>query len=101
MAIEAEVNVAFLRSTTCHRHGHAEFSITFNPAIVPVNDDAMWVIDWLEQSVAQGERFDPGQTCQVGWLVNEIRLGENDCLSLWEPDMRQFPGGHFGVQVSH
>lgn len=78
-------------TTSCRRHRHVEFRITYNPSIVPLEDDARWLVGWLEEAVAGGERFTPGQTCQVGWAVTQVRAGEDGMLSLWEPDMRQMP----------
>ena len=88
---KAEVSVAVLQTTTCHSYGHPEFRITYDPGIVPVDDDVRWLAGWLEESVAQGKRFAARQTCQVGWVVTDVRLGEDGVLSLWEPDMRVLP----------
>jgi hypothetical protein len=83
--------MTILRTTTCHQYGHPEFQIAFDASLVPVEGDLHWFIDWLEQSVADGERFSPGQTCQIGWMVTEVRQGEGGTLSLWEPDMHSMP----------
>ncbi len=83
--------MAVLQTTSCRHHRHPEFRITYDPAIVPVEDDVRWFVNWLEQAVARGEQFSDGQTCQVGWVVNEVRSGEDGFLALWEPDMRQMP----------
>jgi hypothetical protein len=83
--------MAILRTTSCRRHRHPEFRITYDPALVPVEGDARWFVGWLEEAVAGGERFAAGQTCQVGWVVTEFRASENSTLALWEPDMWQFP----------
>lgn len=48
--------MAVLRTTNCVRYQHPEFRLTYDPAIVPVEDDVKWFIGWLEQSVAQGTR---------------------------------------------
>lgn len=83
--------MAILRTSTCHAYKHAEFRITYDPAIVPVEGDVRWLVGWLEQSVAHGKRFAPGQTCQLGWIVTEVRQGNDGHLSFWEPDMRVVP----------
>lgn len=83
--------MAILRTSTCHAHKHPEFRITYDPAIVPVEGDVRWFVGWLEQSVAQGKRFAPGETCQIGWIVTEVRQGNDGLLSFWEPDMRGMP----------
>jgi hypothetical protein len=83
--------MAVLRTTSCQHHLHPEFRITYDPALVPVEADARWFVKWLEEAVAGGERFAPGQTCQVGWMVTEIRAAGDGTLALWEPDMRSLP----------
>jgi hypothetical protein len=80
-----------LRTTKCSPHGHREFRIQYDPVAVPVERDALLLPDWLEESVAQGERFEAGQTCQIGWMVIEVRTAEDGFLTLWEPDMRAMP----------
>jgi hypothetical protein len=45
----------------------------------------------LEEEVAGGEKFVAGQTCQVGWMVTEIRASEDGSLVMWEPDMLHMP----------
>ena len=80
-----------VRTKTCSRHGHPEFRVNYDPAIVSIDNDVKWFVSWLEESVAQGTRFSAGQTCQVGWVVTEIRLREDGDLSVWEPDMRHMP----------
>jgi hypothetical protein len=80
-----------LRTTTCRTHQHPEFRIAVEPRLVPLESDARWLIAWLEESVARGERFSDGQTCQIGWSITQIRQASDERLALWEPDMRQFP----------
>jgi hypothetical protein len=79
------------QTTSCGRHGHPEFRISYDPALVPVEDDVRWFLRWLEEAVAGGERFADGETCQVGWMVIQVRANPDGSLSLWEPDMRQVP----------
>src|SRR5262245_45433838 len=83
--------MAVLQTTTCRHHGHPEFRITYDPALVPVENDARWFVKWLEDAVARGERFTDGRTCQVGWMVTQVRADEAGTLAIWEPDMRQMP----------
>jgi hypothetical protein len=83
--------VEVLRTTNCRRHGHPEFRIHIDPSQAPVKQDWHWFIGWLEQAVAQGERFLPGQTCQVGWGLLQVRDADEDSLALWEPDMQAMP----------
>jgi hypothetical protein len=83
--------VKVLRTTRCSRHGHSEFRITADPAVAVVEGDATWLLEWLEDTVAQGTRFADGQTCQVGWVVTQIRQDGGGDLSIWEPDMCHLP----------
>jgi hypothetical protein len=79
------------RTTNCHRHGHAEFRIQYDPKVVPVENDVRWFLAWLEEAVARGQRFVDGQTCQVGWLITQIRAIDDGSLAIWEPDMKEVP----------
>lgn len=79
-----------LRTTTCEHHGHPELRIAYDSDVVLAND-AEWLLRWIEESVAGGMRFEIGQTCQVGWIVTQIRLHESGDLILWEPDMQGLP----------
>jgi hypothetical protein len=83
--------MAVEQTSRCGKFGHPEFRFNFDRTQVPVAEDVQWIIDWLEQAVAEGECFTPGQTCQIGWMVTEVRLGENGFLTLWEPDLRKMP----------
>lgn len=80
-----------LRTSKCNSLGHPEFRITFNPSLVPAGDDADLLIKWLEETVASGTQFQPGQTCQFGWIETEIRSHESGDYTLWEPDMQSMP----------
>ena len=83
--------MAILKTTTCHKHGHPEFHLTYDPKLVPVESDRKWLIQWLEESVADGSRFLPGQTCQFGLMITKVHLAEDGSLSLLEPDMQAMP----------
>lgn len=80
-----------LRTTNCRKHLHSEFRFEYDPTIVRVESDVTWVVEWIEQTVAQGTRYVPGQSCQIGWLITEVRQREDGDLSLWEPNMRPMP----------
>jgi hypothetical protein len=83
--------MAVLHTTLCRSYGHPEFRISYDPALVSVEDDARWLISWLEEAVASGEQFTVEQTVQVGWMILLVRALEDGVLSLWEPDMRDMP----------
>jgi hypothetical protein len=80
-----------LRTTTCGRSGHPEFRIAYDPSVIVVADDAEWFLRWLQESVNEGAKYKTGQTCQVGWMVTQVRQHESGDFTLWEPDMRSFP----------
>lgn len=80
-----------LRTSKCSHHDHPEFQITIDSSIVVLDSDAEWFLRGLEEAVSQGERYSSGQTCQVGWMINEVRQHESGDLTWWEPDMRSFP----------
>ncbi len=79
------------QTTTCSQYGHPEFRITTEEKFGLVEPDLNWFMGWLEQSVVEGRRFESGQTCQVGWLVLEVRLNSDGTFSLWEPDLQAMP----------
>jgi len=83
--------MAIMRTTSCHRHRHPEFSVTYDPGVVLVEDDVRWLLGSLEEKVAAGERFADGETFQVGWVTTQIRAGADGRLVIWEPDMVQVP----------
>ena len=83
--------MAIQQTTSCRRHAHPEFRVTYDPAVVPVEEDVRWFLAGLEKSVAAGERFTDGQTFQVGWMVTLLRDSGPGFLSILEPDMRQMP----------
>jgi hypothetical protein len=80
-----------VRTSTCGRHGHPEFRLAYDPAVVVVVSDVEWLLGWLESSVAEGAQYRPDETCQIGWGVAEVRLHESGDLTLWEPDMQSMP----------
>lgn len=80
-----------LRTTKCHQFQHPEFQFSYDPARIPVETDARWLVDWLEEAVAAGETFSAGQKFQIGWGLVEFRAEKDGALTLWEPDMKQFP----------
>jgi len=73
---------------SCGRHGHAEF-------VVDVGDvpqiDATWLIGYLEDAVAEGARFVPGETLQIGWMITRVETASAGRLTLYEPDLRSLP----------
>lgn len=73
---------------SCGRYGHPEF-------VVEVGDvpqvDATWLIGYLEDAVAEGTVFAPGETIQIGWMITRIEVAPAGRLTLYEPDLRSLP----------
>jgi hypothetical protein len=78
-----------LRTDKCSERGHAEFSISYDSGQI-VNEDAIWLISYLENAVISGTVFRVGETIQIGWMVNEIAK-QADGLTLLEPDFSGVP----------
>jgi len=73
-----------IRTTRCSLHGHPEISIRFDEALA-LEVDAKWLVAFLESSVAQGVKYEPGQTLQIGWIVTKIEQSGANLLRLVEP----------------
>ena len=51
---------------------------------------AHWIVDYFENQVQAGVRFESEQTVQIGWMHVLLRLGTR-CLEVWEPDFDAMP----------
>ncbi|VWD39003.1 hypothetical protein BLA50215_05237 [Burkholderia lata] len=78
------------RTIHCKRFDHPEFQIQVSDRTIPAVDIG-WLLRFLEQSVAGGERFRAGETLQIGWMVTMLESGADDVLRIMEPDMRAIP----------
>lgn len=65
------------------RHGHPEFILT---CADDLGSDLAWLCGVLEEMVASGRAFRPGETFQLGWSVLMVRNASAGRLSLWELD---------------
>jgi hypothetical protein len=81
------VDMADLEVTTarCSDHGHPEFRLAYNSELV-FEDDVRFLVETLEQSVADGARFEDGSTIQIGWMETRVREASDGTLSIQEPD---------------
>src|SRR5690349_16550004 len=81
-----------MRRTTinCSKYGQPEISVTFEQKQV-LEDDVKWLLEWLESEVANGRRFLPSQTIQIGWMITRVEPLEDGVLKICEPDMEAFP----------
>lgn len=74
----------------CAGHGHPEIRLEYDSALA-LTADALWLSDGLEMQVAGGERYQAGETFQVGWALTRFRKDPDGVLSLEEPDMASVP----------
>jgi hypothetical protein len=78
-----------ITTTKCSQFGHPEFLLEADEAQVP-NIYLTNIAQTIEEMVANGSVFTPGQTFQIGWGITLVQdVGE--MLSLDEPDMENFP----------
>jgi hypothetical protein len=81
-----------MMSRTSNRNmtDHPAFSFAWDADKVPPQD-AQWLCDVLERGVSCGHRHAPGDTIQIGWMVNLISGREDQTLAILEPDLRTMP----------
>ena len=77
-----------VKTTGCAEHGHPEFVLDIGEANAT---DGKWLVQFLEQAVASGERFEAGETFAIGWMITKVVAGKNGTLTLHEPDMKTMP----------
>jgi hypothetical protein len=74
----------------CTRHDHPEFQIRVSNGAVPA-EDISWLLRFFEQRVAQGAKFQSGESLQVGWMLTMLEDGPQGFLRVLEPDMKGIP----------
>lgn len=77
-------------TVNCRQFDHPEFQIQVSDHGVPALDIS-WLLRFLEESVAEGERFHAGETLQIGWMLTMLEAWEGDVLRIMEPDMKAIP----------
>jgi hypothetical protein len=77
------------RTSRCKAHNHPEFEIRAS-ATLPESHVA-WLLGFLEERVAGGERFKDGESLQVGWMYARVEQAAPDLLRIAEPDMKHLP----------
>ena len=78
-----------LVTTQCGRYGHAEFLLQ---AEGPAAEASLVELSrGLENMVAGGSKFRPGQSFLVGWMLTQVVQHDRDLLTLHEPDMQSMP----------
>jgi hypothetical protein len=75
-------------TTGCAKHGHPEFILDIGDAL---DVDGRWLVEYLEEAVAEGERFKVGETFAIGWMVTKVFAAGSTKLTLHEPDMKSMP----------
>lgn len=73
---------------TCGTAGHPEIGFAFSEESNPSVD---WLLSYFESEVANGRRFQAGETVQVGWMIVELKEAPENSLEIWEPDFDSMP----------
>ncbi|PCJ18635.1 MAG: hypothetical protein COB04_06905 [Gammaproteobacteria bacterium] len=81
------------RTTTCSEHNHPEFALSFDEELV-LEEDVAWLLSSLQDLVAGGQTFTPGDSFQIGWLPTLIQERDDGLLTIHEPDMKSIPVAH-------
>lgn len=79
-----------LQTTTCSDHGHPEFAIEFDSEGIP-EEHGRELVETIEEMVAEGSVFRPGETFAIGWMITKIESAEDGTLTLCEPDLNTNP----------
>lgn len=77
-------------TTECGEHGHPEFVIEFDTSGIP-EESGRELIQTIEEMVADGSVFRPGETFAIGWMLTRIAKSESGNLTLTEPDLDTAP----------
>lgn len=79
-----------IRTSHCAEFDHPEFSLFYD--VPPVMDPwIQWLVSFLEQDIAGGAQYRPGETLEVGWLRTQIAEHENGDMTVLEPDFTSLP----------
>lgn len=77
-------------TSECGEHGHPEFVIEFDAAGIP-ETSGQELVRTLEEMVADGSVFRPGETFAIGWMITKIVSAADGRLTLEEPDLDTSP----------
>ncbi|WP_322053152.1 immunity protein Imm33 domain-containing protein [Paraburkholderia bannensis] len=78
------------RTANCKRHDHPEIQCRLSDPAIPA-EDISWLLRFFERRVADGERFQAGETVQIGWMLTKLEAVTDDLLCITEPDMQAIP----------
>jgi hypothetical protein len=76
------------RTTSCHKFGQHEIIMGVEKS---ADLDPKWLVEYFESSTAQGRRFQPNETVQIGWMLVLLKETESGDLDLWEPQFDSIP----------
>jgi hypothetical protein len=79
-----------LKTTACGEHDHPEFVIEFDSDGLG-DDHGTELVRTIEEMVAEGSVFRPGETFAIGWMVTRIDKAGAGLLTLSEPDLDTHP----------
>ncbi len=77
-------------TTKCSHFHHPEFVLDADQSQV-AEADLRNIVQAVEDMVAQGSVFEPGQTFQIGWMTTQVQIHDSARLTLFEPDMQGMP----------
>lgn len=78
-----ELSIEKGRTSRCSRFDHPEIAFYFDPSIV-MEPWRTSFIRFLEDSVERGSKFKPGESIQIGWLIDKFVEADGE-LSIQEP----------------
>ena len=97
-APSASMPRAEFRTTTCGRHGHAEFTLVIDEPL-PVPGLETILVSYFEDNVAGGTVFKAGETVQFGWAMLRLIQRSDGTLGVEEVDRRS--GGRWCERVGN
>lgn len=75
-------------TTKCSAHEHPEFTLVFDTSVPQADIEVL--TSFLEESVAEGTRYNEGDLITVGSMLFRVRRIE-DTLAIEEPNLRSLP----------
>lgn len=88
-ATQSTAETTFFTSK-CSRFGHPEFQVSVSDEAIPHVDVEVFLAS-LEQMVASGGKFRPGESLQIGWMRTKLEQGDRGAVRVTEPDMKAIP----------
>src|SRR5882672_10579305 len=79
-----------VKTTRCSNVGQREFTLSCPDGAV-IQQDIDFFVSYLEESVTNGAHYVPGQTFQIGWMLDRIGERADGTLGISEPDFKSFP----------